>query len=66
MDILYLAQPPLFKVTKSNKSVYIKDEKALEDYILKSSKIDKKIKKGSSEYKKFIQRAKRKIIYSKI
>ncbi len=53
---LYLAQPPLFKVTKSNKSVYIKDEKALDEYIIKvSDKIDKKIKKGSSEYKKFMQ-----------
>ena len=31
---VYLAQPPLFKVTKSNKSVYIKDEKSLEHYIL--------------------------------
>ena len=53
---IYLAQPPLFKVTKANKSVYIKDEKTLEDYILKAAdKIDKKIKKGSSEYKKFMQ-----------
>ena len=34
---VYLAQPPLFKVTKSNKSVYIKDEKALEEYIIKAS-----------------------------
>ncbi len=52
---LYLAQPPLFKVTKSNKSIYIKDEKALEDYILQISMLDKKIKKGSVEYKKFLQ-----------
>ena len=53
---IYLAQPPLFKVTKSNKSVYIKDEKALEDYIIKESgNADKKIKKGSSEYNKFMQ-----------
>ena len=53
---VYLAQPPLFKVTKSNKSVYIKDEKALEDYIIKvSDKIDKKIKKGSTEYNRFMQ-----------
>ncbi len=53
---VYLAQPPLFKVTKSNKSVYIKDEKTLEDYIIKvSDKIDKKIKKGSAEYNKFMQ-----------
>ena len=58
---IYLAQPPLFKVTKSNKSVYIKDEKNLEDYILDSSKIDKKIKKGSLEYKKFIQDQKEKL-----
>ena len=53
---IYLAQPPLFKVTKSNKSVYIKDEKALEDYIIKASgKTDKKFKKGSNEYNKFMQ-----------
>ena len=58
---IYLAQPPLFKVTKSNKSVYIKDEKSLEEYILQSSKIDKKIKKGSAEYKKFIQDQKEKL-----
>ena len=58
---IYLAQPPLFKITKSNKSTYIKDEKSLEDYILQSAKIDKKIKKGSSEYKKFIQEHKEKL-----
>ena len=58
---VYLAQPPLFKVTKSNKSVYIKDEKSLESYILEISKVDKKIKKGSSEYTKFIQEQKEKL-----
>jgi len=53
---IYLAQPPLFKITKSNKSVYIKDEKALEEYIFKvSEKKNKKIKKGSAEYNKFMQ-----------
>ncbi len=52
---IYLAQPPLFKITKANKSAYIKDEKALEEYILSSAKMDKKIKKGSQEYKKHIQ-----------
>ena len=58
---IYLAQPPLFKVTKSNKSVYIKDEKALEEYILKASgKIDKK-KKGSVEYNKFMQEQREKL-----
>ena len=52
---IYLAQPPLFKITKSNKSVYIKDEKSLEEFILGSIKDSKKPKKGSPEYKKFIQ-----------
>ncbi len=53
---IYLAQPPLFKVTKANKSVYIKDEKALEEYIYEAAgKINKKIKKGSIEYVKFMQ-----------
>ena len=50
---IYLAQPPLFKVTKANKSVYIKDEKSLEDYILKLA--DKKIKKNTSAYDKFMK-----------
>ena len=39
---VYLAQPPLFKVTKSNKSDYIKDEDSLEDYIFRSFKTQKK------------------------
>ena len=59
---IYLAQPPLFKVTKSNKSVYIKDEKKLEEYILKvSDKSEKKIKKGSTEYKIFMQEQREKL-----
>ena len=58
---IYLAQPPLFKVTKSNKSVYIKDEKDLEKYILQSAKTDKKIKKGSIEFNRFIQEQKEKL-----
>tara|TARA_B100001559_G_scaffold281897_1_gene255722 strand:- start:1179 stop:3242 length:2064 start_codon:yes stop_codon:yes gene_type:complete len=53
---IYLAQPPLFKVTKSNKSIYIKNEKELDEYMLKNAgKVDKKMKKGSAEYEKFIQ-----------
>ncbi len=43
---IYLAQPPLFKVTKANKSIYIKDEKALEEYIFEVGNFNKKIKKG--------------------
>ena len=47
---LFLAQPPLFKITKGSKSVYIKDDSELENYILKNNKELNKIKKGSSEY----------------
>ena len=48
---VYLAQPPLFKVTKANKSIYIKDEKALEDYILESGILIKKLKKAHPSIK---------------
>ena len=58
---VYLAQPPLFKVTKANKSVYIKNEKALEDYISNTGKLDKKVKKSSAEYKKLIQEQREKL-----
>ena len=58
---IYLAQPPLFKVTKSNKSIYIKNEKELEEYIVKSDGLDKKLKKGSSEYKNFIESQRQKL-----
>jgi DNA gyrase subunit B len=32
---LYIAQPPLFKVGKGKKAVYLKDEQALDEHILK-------------------------------
>ena len=47
---VYLAQPPLFKINKGTKGIYIKDEKELEEYILKHSKELKKMKKGSKEF----------------
>ena len=59
---IYLAQPPLFKITQSNKSTYIKDEKALEEFILQSSKMNKNLKKNSNEFKKFIQSQKEKLL----
>ena len=47
---LYLAQPPLFKITKSGRSTYIKNEKDLEKYILNSSENgSKKLKKADLE-----------------
>ena len=57
---LYLAQPPLFKVTKGTKSTYIKNEKDLERYILKlSGNSVKKLKKADLE--KFISDEKQKL-----
>ena len=58
---IYLAQPPLFKINKGIKSTYIKDEKELENYIIKNSKEFKKLNKGSKEFEKKIQEEKSKI-----
>ena len=58
---IYLAQPPLFKINKGSKGIYIKDEKELENYILKNSKELRKIKKGSKEFEKKLQEEKSKI-----
>ena len=49
---VYLAQPPLFKINKGTKGIYIKDERELENYILNHSKELKKIKKGTKEFTK--------------
>ena len=55
---IYLAQPPLFKISKGVKSIYIKDEKELEDYIIKSNK---DIKKSSKDYLKKLELEKSKM-----
>ena len=59
---LYLAQPPLFKVTKGSKSVYIKDEKSLENYIIKiSDKAEKNTKKNTPAFEKFMKEQREKL-----
>ena len=40
---IYLAQPPLFKLNKSGKSFYIKDEKELDNFLISNSKSLKKV-----------------------
>jgi DNA gyrase subunit B len=47
---VYLAQPPLFKINKGTKGIYIKDEIELEDYIVNNNKELKKLKRGSKEF----------------
>ena len=58
---IYLAQPPLFKINKGSKGIYIKNEKELESHIIKNSKDLKKLNKGSKDYEKFIQIEKSKL-----
>ncbi len=58
---VYLAQPPLFKINKGSKGIYIKDEKDLENYIIKNSKDLKKVNKNSKEFQKYIQFEKSKL-----
>ncbi len=58
---VYLAQPPLFKINKGSKGIYIKDEKELDSYIVKNSNNFKKFKKGSKEYEKLMQLEKSKL-----
>jgi len=58
---VYLAQPPLFKINKGSKGIYVKDEKELENYIVNNNKELKKIKKGTKEYLKAFDMEKSKI-----
>ena len=58
---VYLAQPPLFKINKGSKGIYIRDEKELESHIIKNSNNMKKLTKGSKNYEKWIQFEKSKL-----
>jgi len=58
---LFLAQPPLYKITKGAKNYYIKNEKELENFLIKSSEKSKnEIKKNTKDYSKFIEKEKSK------
>ena len=58
---IYLAQPPLYKINKGSKATYIKDDKQLENYILKNSKDLAKLKKGSKDFVKIFEIEKSKL-----
>jgi len=58
---VYLAQPPLFKINKGSKGIYIKDEKDLENYIVKNSNDLKNVKRNSNVFDKIIQVEKSKL-----
>ncbi len=46
---LYIAQPPLFKVTRSKSEQYLKDERALEDYLIDTGLDDATLRLASGE-----------------
>ncbi len=58
---IYLAQPPLFKLNRSGKSIYIKDEKELDTFLISNSKNLKKLKKNSKEYEQILSEEKSKL-----
>ncbi len=59
---LYLAQPPLYKITKSSKAFYIKNEKELENFLIKNSgKSKNDIKKNNKQSNKFFEQEKSKL-----
>jgi len=59
---VFLAQPPLYKITKGSKNFYIKNDKELENFLIQSSeKKIKTIKKNTKELEQFIDKEKKKI-----
>jgi DNA gyrase subunit B len=46
---LYIAQPPLYKVTRGRSESYLKDEKALEDYLVDQGLEDAVLRLGTGE-----------------
>jgi len=46
---LYIAQPPLFKVSRGKSEVYLKDQPSLEDYLIAQGTEDAVLRLGSGE-----------------
>jgi len=46
---LYIAQPPLYKVTRGKSVQYVKDEKALEEYLIGQGTDDASLRLGNGE-----------------
>jgi len=46
---LYIAQPPLFKVKKGKKEIYLKNETSMDEYVIQSATEDLKLLKNDGE-----------------
>jgi DNA gyrase subunit B len=46
---LYIARPPLYKVKRGNSEIYLKNEQALQEYLIKGALSDSSIKLSSRE-----------------
>ena len=46
---LYIAQPPLYKVTRGKSEQYLKDERALEDYLIDTGLEETALRLSSGE-----------------
>ena len=46
---LYIAQPPLYKVTRGKSEVYLKDERNLEDYLIREGSADAALELAGGE-----------------
>jgi DNA gyrase subunit B len=49
LGYLYIAQPPLYRVKKGKKELYLKNEGALEDYLLESAAENLKLRSASAK-----------------
>src|SRR5215472_10174845 len=60
---LYIAQPPLYKVTRGKSEQYLKDERALEDYLIASGLTDCVLRlstgeeRGSDDLRELVEEA---------
>ena len=52
---IFIAQPPLYKITKGSKSTYIKNEETLEDFIISHSQDLKSVKKNTEQFKEIYE-----------
>jgi DNA gyrase subunit B len=48
-EYLYIAQPPLYKVKKGKKELYLKNEQALEDYVIGSAVEETRVTGGGKQ-----------------